>query len=357
MLKNLWNIISAVAVRVILMVHCFLAVWRAADVKNNDLYWLMALTNVFMVAEGIFRIVKKDAQESKWFSPCILFYLAGTVPAIWILEIDRLEKFTEISASANITNAQNEALSAINGVTLPVKLDADTWVSVLEQSMLFIFILARWMLPRGRITRDQLSQLLFVYIGSASDVMELFVVFEEPEIRSDLYLSYATLGVWSLSLFQFCLILTSTRDIGGKTFARETDLENEVPENTPMGEEKEKMPSCCDRVFEVEIWSLCISMFLQDGPFLVVRLYSIIVKGVLSYGILFFTAKNVLVLCLQFYRIVVICKKINTVGSEEEDKPTPLKARKSVAPEKKTSKQSLISNIGSTSTKNSFLDP
>lgn len=66
MLKKTWNIISAVAVRVILMVHCFLAVWRAADVRNNDLYWLMALTNVFMVAEGIFRIVKKESQESKW---------------------------------------------------------------------------------------------------------------------------------------------------------------------------------------------------------------------------------------------------------------------------------------------------
>ena len=52
------------------------------------------------------------------FSPCILFYLMGSVPAIWFLEIDRLERFTDISSSSNITNAQNEALSTINGVNI-----------------------------------------------------------------------------------------------------------------------------------------------------------------------------------------------------------------------------------------------
>ena len=52
------------------------------------------------------------------FSPCILFYLMGSVPAIWFLEIDRLERFTDISSSSNITDAQNEALSTINGVNI-----------------------------------------------------------------------------------------------------------------------------------------------------------------------------------------------------------------------------------------------
>lgn len=241
-------------------------------------------------------------------------------------------------------------------VTLPVKLDADTWVSVLEQSMLFIFIIARWVLPRGRISRDQLSQLLFVYLGSASDVMELFVVFEEPEIRTDLILSYVTLGVWTLSLFQFCLTLTATRDVSSKNFARETSFNDDVEEEIPKNKEKEQMPSCCDKVFELEIWSLFIAMFLQDGPFLGVRLYSMIVKGVLSYGILFFTAKNMLMIFMQLYRLVVICVKINKV--EDEDKGgTPLNNTSSkVPPEKKFSKTSMVTSLGTTSTKSSFLN-
>lgn len=38
------------------------------------------------------------------------------------------------------------------------------------------------MLPKGEITRDQLSQLLFVYIGMASDIMEIMVLFEEKPV-------------------------------------------------------------------------------------------------------------------------------------------------------------------------------
>lgn len=240
-------------------------------------------------------------------------------------------------------------------VTLPVKLDADTWVSVLEQSMLFIFIIARWILPRGRISRDQLSQLLFVYLGSASDVMELFVVFEEPQIRSDLMLSYVTLGVWTLSLFQFCLTLTATRDVSSKIFARETSFNDDVEEEIPKDKEKEQMPSCCDKVFELEIWSLFIAILLQDGPFLGVRLYAMIKKGVLSYGIIFFTAKNMLMIFMQMYRLVVICMKINKV--EDVDKGgTPLNNTSKVPPENKMSKTSMATRLGSTSTKSSFLN-
>jgi len=43
-----------------------LTVWRVADIENNDLYWLLALTNVFMVIEGIYRVIKQDGEESKW---------------------------------------------------------------------------------------------------------------------------------------------------------------------------------------------------------------------------------------------------------------------------------------------------
>ena len=52
--------------------------------------------------------------------------------------------------------------------------------------------------------------------------------------------------------------------------------------------------------------SIVISMMLQDGPFLVLRLLLIFRYDVLSYTNLFFTSKNTLVLVLQFYRLVVL---------------------------------------------------
>jgi len=42
-----------------------------------------------------------------------------------------------------------------------------------------MLILGRWMLPKGKLTHDQLSQLLLVYIGTAADIVEFFEAFNE----------------------------------------------------------------------------------------------------------------------------------------------------------------------------------
>lgn len=186
-------------------------------------------------------------------------------------------------------------------LTIPVKLDADTWASVLEQGFLFILILGRWMLPRGKLTRDQLSQLLFVYIGSGSDVMELFIIFEEKEIRADKTFSYAILTVWTISLLQFTLVLTSTKkQRGGQTDAEDPDDEDDWTTS------KRAPARCCAKLVEMEIWSLFVAIMLQDGPYLTIRLCAIFVKKVLSYGVIFFALKNCLMIMMLFYRVIVV---------------------------------------------------
>jgi hypothetical protein len=44
-------------------------------------------------------------------------------------------------------------------------------VLVVEELMLYLMILGRWFLPRGDVGREQLTQLLFGFIGIASDIM------------------------------------------------------------------------------------------------------------------------------------------------------------------------------------------
>lgn len=53
---------------------------------------------------------------------------------------------------------------------------------VLEQVLLLLLIVGRWLLPKGKLTHDQLSQLLLVYIGTAADIVEFFDAFEEQEV-------------------------------------------------------------------------------------------------------------------------------------------------------------------------------
>ena len=43
---------------------------------------------------------------------------------------------------------------------------------------MLVLIIGRWMLPKGDMTRDQLAQLLLVYIGTAADIIEFFDSFK-----------------------------------------------------------------------------------------------------------------------------------------------------------------------------------
>jgi hypothetical protein len=52
---------------------------------------------------------------------------------------------------------------------------------------LLILILGRWLLPKGKLTHNQLSQLLLVYIGTAADIVEFFEAFKEKEVIIRIY--------------------------------------------------------------------------------------------------------------------------------------------------------------------------
>ncbi|XP_046581402.1 transmembrane protein 26-like [Haliotis rubra] len=291
-------IIKAIFVRIMLTSHSLLSVWRVVDVTKFRYYWLLLASNILVLLETYFRLKKKKGQEGKWICPCFFFYLLSTVPAIWILELDRLARYTEIYESSNSSSV--ESLSAIQGVSLPITLSPSLWMSVIEQSFLFLIIIGRWILPRGELTRDKLSQLLFVYIGMASDIMDLFVLFEEPDVRKDRVYTYVILVLWSISLLQFAIVLTATKSPKKSRPAL-------VHPEEEFEEEKRKVCGSCCGCLKTEIWSLLLSFMMQDGPFLTCRLYGLIRYNLITYSIIFYTCKNIFVVLLLVYRLFVLC--------------------------------------------------
>ena len=186
--------------------------------------------------------------------------------------------------------------------------NGEVLAKVMEQSMFFILIMARWFLPRGKLTRNQLSQLLFVYLGIASDVLELFILFEEPQIRQDYFLTMLTLSIWTVSLLQFCFLLTSSKMTGKKRRAiglDDTVESEESDDETP--DTKAKCSNPCLVLVQTEIWSLIVSILLMDGPFLFVRAYAVVKHKIYGLGILFFICKNALMIVFLFYRILIVC--------------------------------------------------
>lgn len=198
-------------------------------------------------------------------------------------------------------------------VEVPIQLSPDLWVLSMEQVLLFVLIIGRWLMPKGEVSHDQLSQLLFVYIGIASDIMELFILFNESYVIQDEILTYTILSAWSFSLMQFTLVLTATK-------MAKTRAVGVAPlsDNSESDEKDDRSCKCC----ETEVWSILTAVCMQDAPFLAIRLYVMIKNRTLTYSILFFTFKNALILGMQFYRlIVVICNHYNSgrenMGSKE----------------------------------------
>lgn len=139
------------------------------------------------------------------FCPSVFLYLSSIVPAIWLLELDKVARRVGNMTSTNstvyspsnysipvgnttifITSTNSSGVPPVAtllgqaGVTLSVT--PDTWTTLIEQFLMLILIVGRWLLPKGDLTRDQLSQLLLVYIGTAADIIEFFDSYKDDSI-------------------------------------------------------------------------------------------------------------------------------------------------------------------------------
>ncbi len=60
----------------------------------------------------------------------------------------------------------------------------------IEVTFLMIIIIGRWLLPKGKISRSALSQLLLVYLSLASDMIDLLSIFQEDKVIENFSMVY-----------------------------------------------------------------------------------------------------------------------------------------------------------------------
>ncbi|XP_060568428.1 transmembrane protein 26-like isoform X3 [Ruditapes philippinarum] len=298
--------IRALLVRILFACHGVMAIWRLYMVTGSVWCWYLGGALFLLFLETLITIAKKRGKEWKWFCPSVFFYLGSVVPAIWFLELHEMEARISLREQAE-TNSTNVTISRARGndtkeslnlnlddfglsISIPIAFSADLWLRVLEQFLLLMLIVGRWILPKGSISHDQLSQLLLVYVGTAADIVEFYEAFSEDEVKYNRLLCYIILGIWSLSLLQFTMVLTASkarRDQVGLPMQR-TEFEDDG--------------GCCNP----ELYGILTSILLQDLPFLCVRLMLIFWYHVVSYTNMFFTSKNSLVIILLIYRLIVV---------------------------------------------------
>ncbi|KZC08819.1 Transmembrane protein 26 [Dufourea novaeangliae] len=307
--------VKAIITRLVFASHGFIAIWQVTTFKKNPLFWYLSCPILLLFFEGIFTLTIKENQEWKWFCPSVFLYLSSVVPAIWLLELDKVDRRLKafetnanISENLDLTNLAAEDLKNLEkalgvNIHLPdIQISTETWVTLIEQFLMLILIIGRWMLPKGELTRDQLSQLLLVYIGTAADIIEFFDSFKEDRIAREPVLVYLTLGIWAWSLMQFTVVLTATK-------SRKSRLSS----GNAVKKRVQTETSCCS----IDVWGIALNMLLQDGPFLAFRLILITHYRIVSYMNIFFTCKNTLVILLQLYRLYVV----QTENKSKKKKP------------------------------------
>ncbi|XP_014206692.2 transmembrane protein 26 [Copidosoma floridanum] len=306
--------IKAIITRLVFAAHGFVAIWQVTKFKRNPIYWYLSCPIILLFFEGIFTLTIKENQEWKWFCPSVFLYLGSVVPAIWLLELDKVDRrmrnfgssviFDDTFDLTNVEDLKQLQKTLGTNIRLPdIQMSTEMWVTLIEQFLMLILIVGRWMLPKGELTRDQLSQLLLVYIGTAADIIEFFDSFKEDRVAREPILVYLTLGMWSWSLMQFTVVLTATK-------SRKSRLSS----GSALRKKTTRGTNCCN----IDVWAIAINMLLQDAPFLIFRLILIIHFKIVSYMNIFFTCKNTLVILLQMYRLYV-------VQSENREKREKLK--------------------------------
>ncbi|KAG7228545.1 hypothetical protein INR49_007719 [Caranx melampygus] len=277
-------------------------VWRVTMVKNEQ-YWTLTILFLPLVAEMIITLRRRKGQDYKWFSPPILLFLISIIPSIWLLELhhrqDKDSKPSEckkLDVYAHGLATMNETLRNLTTVeSIHQGLKAvcdDDWILALHQILLILLIVGKWLLPLGGgVTRDELSQLLLIFVGTAADILEFTnetLTDVNRQTTSSHQLVHIILAVWTWSMLQFPLhlsVVTSKPDGEGEQSVQETSLLKK---------------------HSTDIWSIVETLFIQDGPFLVVRLTVMAHFKIFHQMLVFFTIKNFLVVVLNLYRLVVI---------------------------------------------------
>ncbi|ESO00538.1 hypothetical protein HELRODRAFT_113091 [Helobdella robusta] len=305
-----FDIIRAAVVRICLLVHMLFSIWAASCVVGKNEVWVLAIFAGVLLAEGIYNAVKRRGREPKWFSFCIFIFLLAVVPTIWMLNLDMIECLATENSNRTLCNGLREHSYVCSLVSVKDIFDRKPMVYTLEEIMLLMLIIGRWLLPRGSVSLDQHSQLLFIYFGLSFDMLDLFILFEEQAVLDKPEMKYVILVIWTVSLFQFTLVKTA--------------LKRRKPKLDPNSANDHPITRTLNRCCMSEIWTISSTVLMHDGPYLILRLHCLIGLRILSYNLLFFTVKNALIILLDVYRFFVLLLKCKDNVDENDGRSVDL---------------------------------
>ncbi|XP_072020431.1 uncharacterized protein [Amphiura filiformis] len=244
--------------------------------------------------------------------------LLGSVPQLGLLEVVQInirEEQMDNRCYRDDHNSPDLCLDALERCRMDMDVDVHNdeldlltteWLGrallAFEQLLVVLLVLGRWFLPRGGLTREKLSDMLFTFVGMGLDILEFLQTgLTVDEIACNAGQSIVVLGISALSLFQFTIDL----DLFIGFYHTKKRMQKRKMGDSNSG-------TCCSS--NPEVRTILMNMFLQDAPFLGFRLYLITtfehdIDD--QQSLIFFMIKNVLVLALQSYRLWIVLRNVS----------------------------------------------
>lgn len=274
---------AAIFSRLLFALHGAIMVRLVVMYTEDDNYWILVSGILLLFIEIIVTLKMTKHGEWKWFSPMVFLYLCTVIPSVFVMELFSLE------LRKNITNLTNPECTENDYK------EYSTEVQGMEELTILVLIIGRWLMPRGKMNRDQLAQLLLLYLALGADILDILELIKEPSVKTNTTITVVGLCLFTWAVMQFTLILTQSMS----SSSLDTEVDGQFQSSS--GVKNCILSLCCTS----EVWSVMATVGMQDGPFLIYRLYLVTREGVFNESMVFFICKNILAVIIQVYRIVV----------------------------------------------------
>jgi hypothetical protein len=272
--------------RTILIGHALLMLEKIhsiTSIPRSD--WHIYLTLVFsgfILVDMLISIYCVPHLESKWYSRSIILFILSELPLMWTLEFEKNKLVLELKNLTNATSSDDQNSLEIHTKTindLSIKIES---IELWSQSFYMVIVLSRLLIPKRHCSLEQMSNLGLLLLGTASDLQEfqaqmgdLFEAnYDQYWIRC-VFMLVIIIWTWSISLMAINLDRC----------------------------ESKTSPRFIDSFVQNFYWKITINLFLNDIPYLLVRLLIIYFIENAIHESFFFMAKNVIGIALGVSRV------------------------------------------------------
>lgn len=271
-------------IRLCFIIESAFCIFYLINLTTSLVYLVTLVPVLVIIADDIFVSLRRRGKEYSWFSITNFSYTCIKLITIWGIVTFRhfyMNDKCEISKENETTHDPFWRANLTNVCPF-----LELFVSI----FIIFCIIGRWLYPtKKEIAKEDISELLLMFLNHGADMVDFFSYIDEEEIVKDFTVVCVILVIFTISVTQFSFALVARRSI---------DIQNNGMERV------------LDIIFGTPIWTLILMLCVQDIPFFITRIVILttIEKTSKNYTLYLFAVKNITKIFVMLVRIGLAAK-------------------------------------------------